>query len=108
MHTLQNPRWSCLSNHGLVLVALGRGGAVRIRDIAARVGLTERAVQRIVTELAESGLIRRERQGRCNLYRIDRARTLSHPLEAHRTVGDLIDTFEAAASDRSAQSWSTP
>ncbi|ANM31260.1 hypothetical protein ABI59_19315 [Acidobacteria bacterium Mor1] len=96
MQALEHPRWSCLSNHGLVLVALGRGGTVRIRDLAVRVGLTERAVQRIVTELAEAGLIRRERQGRCNLYRIDRARTLSHPLESHRTVGDLIDAFDGA------------
>jgi hypothetical protein len=44
--------WRCLSNHGLVLVALGQGGGIRIRDLADHVGLTERAVQRIVTELA--------------------------------------------------------
>ncbi len=85
-----------LVHHGLVLVALGDGGSIRLRDLAGQVGLTERAVQRIVTELAQAGLIRRERQGRRNRYHVDRDRTLNHPIEAHRTVGDLIDAFRAA------------
>ena len=104
MQDLTQPRWSCLSNYGLVLVALGDGGAVRLRDIAEQVRLTERAVQRILSELVDANLIRRERQGRRNLYRINRQRALCHPLEAHRTVGELIDAF-GPDGVRPASSW---
>ena len=85
--------WACLSNHGLVLVSLAEGHPHRIRDLARRVDLTERAVQRIVTELVSAGLVNRQREGRCNTYTLNRTRPLRHPLEAHCTVGDVIDTF---------------
>ncbi len=88
-------RWSCLSNYGLVLIALGQDQELRIRDLAEHVGLTERAVQRIVTELSEAGLVVRRREGRRNLYTLRRGKRLHHPLESHRTVGDLVDTFGA-------------
>ena len=85
--------WRCLSNHGLVLVALGQGGGIRIRDLADHVGLAERAVQRIVTELAAAGAVERRRDGRRNVYTLRRDRPLAHDLESHRTIGDLIDAF---------------
>jgi len=85
--------WKCLSNHGLVLVALGADQALRLRDIADRVALTERAVYGIVQDLVAAGMVDRERRGRRNLYRLRREQPLQHSLEAHRTVGDLLDTF---------------
>lgn len=93
-------RWSCLSNHGLVLLALSDDSELRLRDIAEQVGLTERAVQRIVTDLAKSGLVDRRREGRRNLYTLRRSERLRHPLESHRTVGDLLDTFGGLADQQ--------
>jgi hypothetical protein len=62
-----------------------------MRDVAARVGITERAVQRIVADLAAGGYLTATRAGRRNRYGVHRRRTLRHPLEAHRTAGDVID-----------------
>lgn len=92
--------WSCLSNHGLVLLAIGEGGAVRIRDLAEKVGLTERAVQRIVTELCEAGMLARRREGRCNFYTVCTRKRLSHSLVSHRTVGHLVDAFRPRRAQR--------
>lgn len=83
--------WTFLTNHSHVLVCLDRDPHVRLRDVADLVGITERAVQRIVMELETAGIIERQREGRRNVYRIDRGAQLRHPLEAHRTVGDLLD-----------------
>jgi DNA-binding transcriptional regulator PaaX len=58
--------------------------------VATRVGITERAVQRIIADLEEAGFLERERIGRQNRYRIRTDQALRHPIEAHRTVGDLV------------------
>lgn len=83
-------RWTFLSNHGHVLVCLGQNPAVRLRDVAARVGITERAVQNIVHDLETAGVITRERSGRRNTYRLNVNVPLRHPLESHRSVGALL------------------
>lgn len=62
----------------------------RVRDIAERVGITERAVLRILQELEDSDVITRERAGRRNVYSIHMDQRLRHPVEQHRTVGDLV------------------
>lgn len=62
-----------------------------LREVAARIGITERAVQRIVAELEEGGFIEREKFGRKNHYRIRSKHPLRHPIEAHRTIGDLLN-----------------
>lgn len=85
------PGWTFLSNHAHVLVCLARDPTSRLRDVAAEVGITERAVQRIVAELEEAGYLTRRRQGRGNRYRIHRDRPLRHLLEKQRTVGELLD-----------------
>ncbi|MBK9118610.1 MAG: MarR family transcriptional regulator [Phycisphaerales bacterium] len=84
-------QWTFLSNHAHVLVVLARAPDTRLRDVAARVGITERAVQRIVAELVAGGVLRRMRIGRCNHYEVRRAAPLRHPLEHHCRVGDLLD-----------------
>ena len=86
--------WTFLTNHSHVLLCLvGTSDAddVRIRDIADRVGITERAVQRILGELEEAGYIARTRVGRRNVYTLDEDRLLRHPIEAHRTIRSLIE-----------------
>jgi len=70
---------------------------MRLRDVADRVGITERAVQRIVQDLEQAGVITRQREGRRNHYRINPDRHLRHPVESHRTVGDLLALIDATA-----------
>ena len=63
---------------------------LRLREVARAVGITERAVQRIVADLVESGLVIRKRQGRRNVYEFALNQPLRHPLEAHRTVEEVM------------------
>lgn len=83
-------QWTFLSNHGHVLVCLARDPEARLRDVAQAVGITERAVQKIVADLEAAGVLVRERTGRRNRYQLDYERPLRHPLESHRTVGSLL------------------
>lgn len=82
--------WTFFSNYGHVLVCLARNGNARLRDVASEVGITERAVQKIVKDLQAEGFITVRKQGRCNRYRINRRKTLRHALESHCTVGKLL------------------
>jgi len=82
--------WTFLSNHGHVLVCLALDPGTRLRDIAAQVGITERAVQKIIGDLVEAGVITRARAGRRNSYHLNVNAPLRHALEAHRTVGSLL------------------
>lgn len=82
--------WTFLTNHAHVLICIAADQEVRLRDVAVRVGITERAVQRIVAELEEAGYLERERQGRCNRYRICTDQPLRHPIEQHQNVAALI------------------
>lgn len=87
--------WTFLTNHSHVLFCLAQDPMLRLRDIAERVGITERAVQRIVTELEQAGALARIREGRRNHYEIRRECSLRHVIESHRTVGDLLALLEA-------------
>ncbi|MCX5689924.1 MAG: winged helix-turn-helix domain-containing protein [Planctomycetota bacterium] len=84
------PSWTFLSNHAHVLLLLAQDSGIRLRDVAERVGITERAVQRIVADLEEGRYIERERDGRRNRYRVHSDRPLRHPVESHRDVGALL------------------
>ena len=84
------PGWTFFSNHGHVLVCLAQDADARLRDVAQSVGITERAVQKIVADLEAAGVVARERRGRRNHYRLHTERPLRHPIEAHRTVGALL------------------
>lgn len=83
--------WTFLSNHAHVLICLAEDPQLPLRDVAQRVGITERSVQRIVSELEAGGYLVRSREGRCNRYTLRRAQPLRHPIEMHRRVGDLIE-----------------
>ena len=92
--------WTFLSNHAHVLVCLARDPDTRLRDVAVEVGITERAVIKIVGELEAGGVVRRIREGRRNHYEIDPSVTLRHPLEADRTVGGLLEMLLEPAEAR--------
>lgn len=90
--------WTFLSNHGHVLVCLGRDPDVRIRDVADQVGITERAVQQIIADLEEAGYVVRTRTGRRNRYRVRRAGRFRHPLEQQVRVGEFLDLAGGSGS----------
>jgi DNA-binding Lrp family transcriptional regulator len=83
-------QWTFFSNHAHVLVCLAQDADARLRDVANSVGITERAVQKIVADLEAAGVVARERRGRRNHYRLHPERPLRHPIESHRTVGALL------------------
>jgi DNA-binding Lrp family transcriptional regulator len=74
-----------------VLVCLARDPDARLRDVAGAVGITERAVQKIVTDLEAGGIVERERLGRRNRYRLHPDVPLRHPVESPRTVANLLE-----------------
>jgi DNA-binding IclR family transcriptional regulator len=82
--------WTFLSNHAHVLIALARDPEARVRDVAVQVGITERAVQRLIADLLQAGCLRVTRVGRRNRYEIDDRQPLRHPMEAHHPLRDLI------------------
>jgi uncharacterized membrane protein len=83
-------RWTFLTNHAHVLILLSQDPSLVLREVAAKIGITERAVQRIIADLEQDGFIEREKVGRKNQYHILCKRPLRHPIEAHRNIGDLI------------------
>jgi hypothetical protein len=83
-------RWTFLTNHSHVLILLAQNPDLVLREAAVRVGITERAVQRIIVDLEEAGFLTRERIGRRNRYVIRSDIPLRHPIESHRTIGDLV------------------
>jgi len=83
--------WNFFTNHAHVLFALQSSPKQPLREVALTVGITERAVQRIVAELEAGGYLERSKVGRQNTYKINGAGPLRHSLEAHRSVQDLLD-----------------
>ncbi|MEM6779733.1 MAG: winged helix-turn-helix domain-containing protein [Planctomycetota bacterium] len=90
--------WTFLTNHAHVLIALSAEPRLTLREVADRVGITERAVQRIVQELEAEGFLTREKVGRTNRYQVNQDVSLRHPIEAHRTIGDLLDLVSKTES----------
>ena len=83
--------WRFLSNHTQVLLCVQRDPNARFRDIARRVGITERAAQRIVADLIETGYVESERVGRRNRYRINRDAAMRHPAQEGHEIGELLN-----------------
>jgi predicted ArsR family transcriptional regulator len=79
------------------LILLSRDPAMVLREVASIVGITERAVQRIIADLEEAGVLERERVGRQNHYRILEDQPLRHPVESHRTIGDLLRLIDESS-----------
>ena len=96
----ESPGFTYLTNHTHALVALDAEPDIRVRDLADSIGITERAVQRILADLEAVGVLEREKIGRRNRYRIVRKSRLRHPLENHCTVGGLLDWVGSATTRR--------
>lgn len=86
--------WTFLTNHAHVLICLAQDPAMRIQDLAESVGITYRAVQRILDELEEEGYITRARKkddARSNIYKVNMTLSLRHPVERHQSVAALVE-----------------
>jgi predicted transcriptional regulator len=82
--------WTFMTNHTHILVCLVRDPIMTVRNLALAVGITERSVQRILTELENAGVVARSREGRRNRYDVNEDFQLRHPLEAQQSLKQLL------------------
>jgi DNA-binding transcriptional ArsR family regulator len=82
--------WTFLTNHGRVLLCIARDPGMRLRDIAASLGITERSAFGIVTDLTEAGYIVKQRDGRRNRYEVQAHLPLREPTSRERTIGEML------------------
>jgi hypothetical protein len=87
--------WCFLTNHSHVLLAIHRNPEIRLKDLAAQVGITPRATQRLIRDLEKAGVVSKERIGRNNRYLVNPAAQLSHQLEAGHSLGELLALLDA-------------
>ena len=90
------PSWTFLTSHGFVLLEVASEPDATVRQIAARVGLTERQSHRVLSDLVEAGYLQRQRVGRRNQYRVDESLPMRHPVVADRRVGELLGALRRA------------
>ncbi len=95
-----NANWTFFTNHAHVLFSISEDPDITLREVALRVGITERATQRIVAELERDGYLRHERQGRRNHYELINTAPLRHPIESHVEIGDVLRVLEKDLADR--------
>lgn len=86
--------WTFLTNHAHVLILLDSEPDLVLREVAARIGITERAVQKIVHDLQEGGFVTFERIGRKNHYKVIKNKPLRHSIESHCKIGELLNLIE--------------
>ena len=86
--------WTFLTNHSHVLLSIAGDPEIRLRDVAQKVGITERAAQRIVADLIEGGYLTSARIGRRNRYTINPEQRLRHPVEQHCRIAALLSFVE--------------
>jgi predicted DNA-binding transcriptional regulator YafY len=89
-------RWSFLTNHGRVLLCIAHDPGVRLRDIAARVGITERSAYGIVTDLSEAGYVIKQKDGRRNRYQIQAHMPLPEPTSQQLAIGEVLAVLAGA------------
>lgn len=92
--------WTFLTNHAHVMLCVAQDPGVRHRDVAERVGITERAAQRIVADLVEAGYLNRIKEGRRNRYELNAELPLRHPLERGHNIGEILAVLQRGASEQ--------
>ena len=86
--------WTFLSNHGHVIIELSNDPDLRISELAARVGITERHATAIIQELSEAGFLKITKVGRRNRYEVKPNKRLRHPRESQHSLKELLDIFK--------------
>lgn len=92
-------QWTFITNHGHVLIWLSSNPDARVRDIAANVGITDRATMSILADLESDGYVTKTRLGRRNTYTVHPELPFRHPIEARQSVGELLRLFDAPQVD---------
>jgi IclR-like helix-turn-helix domain-containing protein len=92
--------WSFFTNHARVLICISRDPGLRLRDLAAALGITERSAYGIVTDLVEARFVIKDKDGRRNRYQIEAQMPLPEPIGRERTVGDVLGLLVDADSRR--------
>ncbi len=82
--------WTIFTNHAHVMVLLSQNPDMVLREVALKIGITERAVQKIISDLEVTGFIVKEKVGRSNHYKLVLDKPLRHPIEAHKKVKEVI------------------
>lgn len=90
--------WTFLTNHARVLLCISQDPGIRLRDIADRVGITERSAFAIVLDLVQAGYVIKEKDGRRNRYRIQTELPLPEPSSRERTVGEILELLAGGDS----------
>ena len=90
---MTSPRWTFITNHGLVLSYIFHNSRSTAREIASYIGVTERTTHKIISDLEEAGYIQRRKSGRRNVYRVDPALPLRHHTKQDIVVADLLDAM---------------
>ena len=95
------PGWTFVTNHTQVLLCIARDPDIRLRDVATRIGITERATQRILADLVGAGYVDRQREGRRNRYTVNPDLRMRHPAQEGHDIGEMLDLLrrEPPAAD---------
>lgn len=101
MTTEYRRTWTFLTNHARVLILIAETPNIRLRDVAARIGITERAAQRIVGDLEADGYLSHKKEGRRNHYNLHPDAHLRHPLEHEIEIGQFIEFISSAGASES-------
>ncbi len=89
-------QWTFITNHGAVFLLISRAQRITAREVAARIGITERSVMRIIRDLEQGGYIERHREGRRNVYTINEDAGLRQDVASHAMVGDLLELLNGS------------
>ena len=92
--------WSFLTNHARGLLCIAHDPGVRLRDLAAMVGVTERSAHAIVSDLVDAGYVVKDKDGRRNRYRIQEHLPLRDPITQERTIGEMLDLLVGVNTHR--------
>lgn len=99
MSATERKSWTFVTSHTQVLLCIVQDPEVRLRDVAERVGITERAAQRIVADLVDSGYVARTRVGRRNRYTINPTLEMRHQLQRGLEIGSLMELLHQYPAD---------
>jgi DNA-binding IclR family transcriptional regulator len=99
VHQTRSHKWTFITNHAQVLLALAQRPDVRVRQIAAAAGITERYAYSMLRDLEDAGYVERRREGRCNVYRVHPDLALGDPIVEGHALRELLRLIEADDSD---------
>lgn len=102
--SVDESEWTFFSHYAHVLICLAENPRIRLRDLADRIGVTERTAMRLIDRLDRAGVVRRTRHGRRNYYEIDTRGVLQHPIEPACTVEHLLRVVMQAGEEQAARS----